>query len=299
MRSYLVSTIAFAAVLALSGCSGEKSADASVDASEAATEAAAAAVDAASADKAGPGLSGAVAPGVAFTYNYAFTLPSKAIAQIQQQHAAACERLGATRCRVTGMRYEQPGEDRVEARLDFLLAPDLAHRFGSEGIAAVEAADGKLANATVNGENAGDAIVLSQQDSAAVTAEIARLDARLKAKGLTAAERVELQRRVDDLHQQLQGQSSERRSKEASLATTPVSFAYASEGLLGGGNTFGKAASASWGSMESALSFVLLLAGVALPWIGLIALLVLGWRWLKRRAAPAPVLGASEPSPTS
>lgn len=299
MRSVLVSptasTLAITALLALAGCSAEKAADASADASEATTGAAASAVDAAAADKAGLGIGGAVAPGVAFTYNYAFTLPAKSISGMQQQHAAACERLGATRCRVTGMRYEQPGEDRVEARLDFLLAPDLAHRFGSEGIAAVEQADGKLANATVNGENAGDAIVLSQQDSAAVTAEIARLDARLKAKGLTAPERAELQTRVDDLHQQLQGQASDRRSKEASLATTPVSFAYASESLLGGANTFGKAASASWSSMESALSFALLLGGVALPWIGLLVLLLLGWRWLKRRAAPIAV----EPSPTS
>ena len=195
------------------------------------------------------------------------------------------------------MRYEQTDADHVEAGIDFLLAPDLAHRFGSEGIGAVERADGKLERATVNGENAGDAIKLSQQDSAVVAAEIARLDARLKAKGLTAAERVELTQRVEELRGRQRGQAAERRDKEAALATTPVRFAYTTPGLLSGGNTFGKAASASWGSLESAVAFTLLLAGMALPWIGLIALLVLGWRWIKRRgqlSSPSPM----EPTPT-
>lgn len=131
--------------------------------------------------------------------------------------------------------------------LDFLLAPDLAHRFGSDGIA--------------------------------------------------AAERAELTGRVESLRGEQQGQASDRRSKEAALASTPVRFSYSTPSLLSGGNTFGKAAAASWGSLESAIAFALLLAGVALPWIGLIALLVLGWRWIKRRspgASPSPM----EPTPT-
>jgi Domain of unknown function (DUF4349) len=291
MRTAFVSTIALAAALALNGCS--KAEDASVTNTAAATEAATAADSASTVSEAGPHIGGIVAPGVAFTYDYAFTLPTKAISGVQRDHAAACERLGVSRCRVTGMRYEQPGEDQVEAGLDFLLAPDLAHRFASEGIAAVERAEGQLDNARVNGENVGDAIVLSQQDSAAIQAEVARIDARLKAKGLTRDERTELSRRAEELRDQLRGQAGERRAKEAAFATTPVRFAYAREGLIGGSGTFGKAASASLGSLSAALSFVMLLAGVALPWIGLIALLVLGWRLLKRRA-----LSPQEPTPT-
>ncbi len=262
-----------ASVLALAACSGERSADPSA----AATEAAAPAADAASADAAGPGIGGAVAPGVAFTYSYAFTLPAKKIAGMQQQHAAACEKLGPTRCRVTSMSYEQPQAEAVEAKLDFLLAPDLAHRFGSEGIAAVEAAAGKLEHALVNGENAGDAILLSQSDSAAIAAEVERLDARLRAKGLTAGERVELQRRVEELRGQLRDEAKGRQGLEASLATTPVTFAYASEGVFAG-NTFGKAAEASWNSASGLLSLLLLIAGVALPWLALAFIVGLLWR---------------------
>ena len=115
MRSIIVSSLTLAAVLALSACS--KAEDSAAISTDAATEGAAAAADASSATReeaAGPDIGGIVAPGVAFTYDYAFTLPAKAISGVQREHAAACERLGVTRCRVTGMRYEQPGEDRVE-----------------------------------------------------------------------------------------------------------------------------------------------------------------------------------------
>lgn len=273
MRRSSTSFLALMApVLLLSACSAEKSEEAATTADSAAEPA-----------KGGPAIGGVVAPGVAFTYAYAFTLPGKAISGIQQEHAAACQKLGTTRCRVTGMSYEQPGEDQVSARLDFLLAPDLAHAFGNEGIRAVEKAEGKLENASVNGENAGDAIKLSQTDSAAIDAEIARIDQRLKAPGLTRSERVELQQQIAALREQQRGQAADRRAKEASIATTPVSFTYASEGLIGGGNTFGRAAGASWSSAKTALSFVTLIAGVALPWLLLIGLAVLAWRGLRRR----------------
>ena len=244
-----------------------------------------------------PDIGGAVAPGVAFRYDYTFTLPGKAISQVQQQHAQACQKLGPSRCRVTGMAYDQPGEDRVSARLDFLLAPDVAHAFGNEAVAAVEAAEGKLDNASVTGENAGDAIKLSQQDSAANEAEIARIEARLAAKGLTAAERTELQQQLAALRNQQAGLAQDRRAKEAAIASTPVSFTYSSQGILSGQGTFGKAASASWSSAESMLSLALLVLGVALPWVLLIGGVVLLWRSPDLRRLLRRLFGVGQAEP--
>ncbi len=219
-------------------------------------------------------------------------LPHQAQFRGVQRHAAACGRLGLDRCRVTGVSYEQPREDEVSARFDFLLAPDVAHSFGSEAIGVVEKADGKLENASVQGENAGDQIKLSQSDSAALEGEIARLNARLAAKGLTSAERVELQQQIASLREQQRGQAAERKTREASIASTPVSFSYASQGILAGDGTFTKAASASWSSLEGMLALVTLILGVALPWLALIGGGVLVWRWLRRLRVRLP-----EPAP--
>lgn len=277
MRVPSLALTALVSTLLLTACGEKKSEEAA---------AAPQAAEAAAQDAAGPGIDRSVAPGVAFQFDYSFTLPAKAITGIQREHAAACARLGVDRCRVTGMAYEQPREGEVEARLDFLLAPDIAQAFAADGISAVEKAEGKLDSARVNGENAGDAIKLSQQDSAGVEAEIKRIEQRLAGPGLTKGERIELQQQVAGLQEQLRGNAQDRRTKEASIASTPVSFAYASEGLIGGSGTFGKAASASWSSAQSALSFVMLVLGIALPWVGIAALAVLAWRALRRRKSP-------------
>lgn len=281
-------------VLLLTACSAEKSEDAAAAADSAVQTATA--PQTSRAEKAGPGIGGAVAPGVAFTYAYAFELPTKAISTVQQEHAAACLKLGTARCRVTGVNYDQPDENSASGRLDFLLAPDIAHAFANDGIAAVEKAEGKLANASVNGENAGDAIKLSQQNSAAVEAEIARIELRLGAPGLTKAERVELQQQIAGLREQLRGAAADRKSKEASIASTPVSFTYASESLVGGSNTFGRAAKASWSSLEGALAFAALVAGLALPWLLLAGLTALAWRTWRRGKGVTPVTASSDVS---
>src|SRR4051812_2612282 len=52
-----------------------------------------------------PDIAPRAAPGVAFNYRYAFRLPPKRIAQVQEEHAQACEKLGVARCRITGMLY--------------------------------------------------------------------------------------------------------------------------------------------------------------------------------------------------
>ncbi len=288
-RSLLLATLP--SILLLSAC-GQEAEEASSEPAAAEAAADASAVS----DAAGPDIGRAVAPGVAFSYNYAFTLPAKAISGIQQEHAAACAKLGTNRCRVTGMSYEQPDEDRVSARMDFLLAPDIAHSFGSAGVVLVEQAEGNLENASVSGENAGNQIELSQRDSAGIEAEAQRIEARLAAKGLSSSERAELQRQVGSLREQLRGNAQTRTDFEKTIATTPVSFAYASEGMIGGSGSFGKAASASWSSLETMLAFLTLIAGIALPWLLLIGLIVVILRSpaLRRLIGKTPT---AEPQP--
>ena len=258
---------------------------------------------AATADDKSPGITNDVAPGVAFAYRYAFTLPAKAISDMQRQHSDACRKLGSSQCRVTGMSYEQPKEGEVTARLDFLLAPDIAQEFGSDAVGLVERADGSLAQATVNGENAGAEIELSQHNSAGLQAELARLEARLKAPGLSTDERGDLNQRIDALHQQLGGEKQLRQQKEAAIATTPVSFEYSNAGLFNAGsNPFGTAAEASLGSMSKMLAFVVTLVGILLPWallVGLIALLIRQRAMkqnLTRLTADAPLAVAADPA---
>ena len=238
-----------------------------------------------------PAVAPAAAPGVAFSYHYAFVLPDERIAAVQERHAAACEKLGIARCRVTGMSYELVEEDRVRGQLRFKLAPDLARRFGTEGIAAVVAADGKLVRSAIDGDDAGAAISGSQARSADLRAELARLEQRLASRGLGDDERAELQRQVETIRAQLAAERNTRSTDEERLANTPMTFDYAGdEGFRFGNAPFGNALDTAWSSFTWMVSLLLLVIGAALPWLVLAALLLFAWRsrpmrWVRRAIA--------------
>ncbi|MBL8651531.1 MAG: DUF4349 domain-containing protein [Sphingopyxis sp.] len=298
--------LAGAMALALVGCS-EKSADetAASPAAEAAADAAtervegAAAPAARSTDEETPGVSISSAPGVAFDYSYAFRLDDGLISRVQQDHAEACERLGVARCRIVDVRYQLGDEKRVEAQTQFKLDPGIARRFGADAIASVEKAEGVLADATVAGEDVGSAIDASQVRSAGATAEIERLEARLKAGGLDKSERAEILAQIASLKGQLGDERASRKAGESKIATTTVVFNYVGSGGLPGighKNPFADAGETLMLSGGTALSVVLTLGAVALPWALLIGLLVPIWRSnaivaLRRRA------GGTKPAP--
>ncbi len=231
--------------------------------------------------KAGPGVSPSAAPGVAFNYNYAFRVPDAKISAVQEQHAAACETFGLSRCRITGMRYTVEDEDAVSASLAFKLEPSLARKFGKDAIASVEKAEGILVDSRIEGVDVGSGISASQRRSSDLNTELNRIEARLKAGGIGDRERTELQEQAASIREQLDSESTNRREGEASLATTPMEFSYrGGDGIPGfdSGNPFSKAAKSGVASAATMFGFVLLIVGVLLPWIGLLFLLAYIWR---------------------
>jgi len=277
--------LAGAMALALVGC-GQKQADESA-ASSPTADAAAESVEGGSApaarstDEETPGVSISSAPGVAFDYSYSFKLDDGLISKVQQEHAEACEILGTTRCRIVDVRYQLNDEKRVEAQTQFALDPGIARRFGADAIASVEKAEGVLADASVAGEDVGSQIAASQVRSAGATAEVERLEARLKAGGLDKNERAEILAQISSLKGELTEQRASRKAGEARIATTSVVFNYVGSGGLPGighKNPFADAGETLMFSGGTALSFVLTLGAAVLPWALLVGLLVLVWR---------------------
>lgn len=244
-------------------------------------------------DTAGPGISPRAAPGVAFNYRYAFLLPDEAIAAVQERHAAACEKLGPTQCRITGMRYTLVDEDRVTAHLEMKLAPELARGFGKDGIAAVQQAKGKLVDAAIFGQDVASQITASQRQTAELQAELQRIEARIAAAGTSSGERADLQAQAERIRQQLSAERQSRNAGEDMLATTPMMFTYSgAEGFTLGADPIGDSAGSAWRSFVTMISVVLMAIGIALPWLLLLVALLLiarsrPGRWLREKAWPA------------
>ncbi len=282
--------IALPLLAAVAGCSAENEGKQETAAAEAGAEAAdASAAKSSTSDVATEeasngavftkpaAVSPSVAPGVAFQYRYDFRVPGDSIEAVQDEHAAACETLGLTRCQITGLNFQQGEEGYPEGQMEFLLDPSIARKFGRDAIASVEKAKGIVANSNVSGENVGSEIASSQVRSAGIEAEVKRIDARLAGKGLANDERVELRRRAEELRGMLGGEKETRRSGERRLATTPVVFEYSGNMGLGGAGAFGDAWSASSSSMTAMFALLMMLAGVVLPWllpVGVFVLLI-------------------------
>lgn len=242
--------------------------------------------------EAAPGVDVTAAPGVAFTYRYGFQLPAARIAAVQEAHAAACERLGIARCRITGMRYTRSEDNDISAMLGFSLAPELARTFGRDGIRGVEAAEGMLLDSEITGEDAGAKIDQLAQARDAAAADRAAIDAR---SGATSREaRAELERQRATATGSERDAATAIAEQRAALAATPVTFEYRSGQAIRGfdpASPFTRAADLSIASARWTIGTALALFGLALPPLLLVLLGLWIWRrarrWLPGQVAPA------------
>lgn len=280
-------------LLAVTACSKQPEDQASNSKVEAPREAAADAM-AASSEASGeaPRISTNVAPGVAFQYAYNFGLPAANISQAQEDHAALCERLGITHCRVTGMTYEKQSDGMLNASMSFKLDPSLANSFGRDATDTIEKAEGSLTDSRIQGNDVGSQIVEGDKNTAQIQAEIAKVEAQLKIPNLSKDVRSRLVDQLGDLRAQLREIAGDRDAKVESLATTPVLFTYApNEAIFGFDNRspVQKAFKASGESFTTMISFVILAIGALAPW----ALLGGAVWWIVRKLRPKKA-GASE-----
>jgi hypothetical protein len=274
--------IALPLLATLSACSGtENGKNETIEAESEPASAAEAAADA-TAERSGgavftkpAAVSPGVAPGVAFQYQYDFRLPATKIEAVQDEHAAACERLGLSRCQITGFSFQQNEDRDPSGQMQFMLDPAIARQFGRDALASVEKADGVLATSNVMGDNVGADIASSQVRSAGLEAEVNRIEERLAGKGLANDERVELRNRAEELREILRNEKDSRREGEKRLATTPVVFNYSANMGIGAEGSFGDALAASTSSMATMLSMLMLLLAIVLPWLLPIAAIVL------------------------
>jgi hypothetical protein len=228
----------------------------------------------------GPNVGVTAAPGVAFNYQYQFRLPPTRIGEVQEQHAQMCERLTVARCRITGMFYRVNSEHDVVAMLAFKLDPAIARQFGRDGVGAVIGAEGMLSESEITGTDVGTQIHAANRSIAELQADLQRIEARLRAPRLDLDEKARLEEQAQQLRETIRAGSAQRDEAQASLATTPMVFRYAS-----GEPTLGQSLQDAGDTFLDSAYILLRLVIALLPWAlaaGLIATIVL---FVRRRFA--------------
>lgn len=224
----------------------------------------------------GPTLGSATTASLAFSYAYSLTLPARAIDELQEAHAAACEALGPERCRITGITYDVDRAGDVSASLSATVAAPIARRFGRDAVTAAERAGATLTGAHIGGTEA------AQQESAAAgqsgdaQADLARIDRELARSDLPAAERAELQAQRSTRLADLRIAGATRSGARASIATAPVRFSYATGRGAGFANQLRDSGDTALQSAATTVATAIwLVAALGPPFLGLLVLILL------------------------
>jgi hypothetical protein len=228
----------------------------------------------------GPNIGVTAAPGVAFAYNYAFSLPPTGIAEVQERHALMCEQLTAAHCRITGMFYRVNNAHNVEASLAFRLDPAIARRFGRDAVEVVSGAQGMLIESDITGTDVGTQIHAATRTLAELQADLQRLEAQSRAPNLAPDEKARLEEQAQQLRDQIRATGTQRDEAQASLATTPMEFHYAS-----GEPTLSQSLQDMGDSLLGSLDILLRVLIALLPWsiaAGIVAAIVF---FVRRRLA--------------
>jgi len=230
-----------------------------------------------------PDIAGNSVAGVAFDYSYDLTLPSSRISDLQEEHARACERLGPTRCRITGLRYTVGQQGDVSASLSVKIAAPLARAFGRAGVKQAESVGATLTGADISGTDVATAAAATATERTDLADERARIDRELARVDLSPRERTELRQQQAVAHGQATAAAAAASEQRESLANTPMSLDYTTgrgTGLVDRLQDAGDTALGSIGLTVTALLWVLAALG---PPLLVILLVFLVWRrWIQR-----------------
>ena len=240
----------------------------------------------------GPNINVTAAPGVAFNYRYAYRLPNSRISAAQEAHATMCEKMGVTRCRITGMRYSLVNEKDVSASLELKLDPAIARNFGKTATKVITDAEGMLVDQEISGVDAGSSIERANRGRAELQDELDRVNRELSRPGLSNVVRDRLLSEVAALRSQIRALGDQKAADEESLAKTPMAFYYGSGESIPGFDEptpLKDAFKRAGYNFLSVIGFLVVAIATLLPWLLVIALLV----WAYRRYRPRWSFGES------
>lgn len=243
-----------------------------------------------------PNISPTAAPGVAFNYAYQFNLPDDRIAATQEAHASACESLGLSKCRITGMSYSVDQNEQVTAELDLKLDPLIARQFGKSAQQTVLGNDGKLVRLDIGSSDEGQAIERATKQKTDISGQLAQLQQELARTKPGTDAHANILSQIQALQRQASEQSQTIAASQAALASTPMELHYYGRGGVPGfrGNPVREAWHTFVTTIVWLVGILLQALAVLVPIVLLVVLFIALWRTSPMRAVRRWVKGTQE-----
>ena len=252
--------------------------------------------EAAPADGAKPGLVATrtaepievAVPRIAYVYKLGLVAPGGAIARMQQDHVALCDRLGPTRCQLVGMQRSSAEAGYASGSLKLRVESGIARGFLDQLGKAAAGAGGRAIDTTIEAEDVAKQIVDANARIAQRTLLVARLTEILRTRQGSVGDLVAAERAVAQAQEELdqaKGWLSELSTRVA-LSTIDISYNAQAPETGGFGERIGDSLANSGSVFITGLQALLTVLIFLVPWAILLvplALLLRGWR--KRRHA--------------
>jgi len=166
-------------------------------------------------------------PQLAYSYRYGFRLPSNRVAETQQAHAAACEKLGVARCRVISL-SRSGDEDRQYGELKLSIDAKLARSFAADMGGIVSGKGGEQIDAGITAEDLSKQIVDTDARIRAKTLLADRLTQLLATRGGSVADLVEAERALSQVQEELDQARTWLAEMKGRVAMSDMTIAYSS-----------------------------------------------------------------------
>ena len=232
-----------------------------------------------------------VLPQIAYSYRYGFTVPAAAIAQVQQAHVAACDRLGAARCRVVEMQRRAADGGGASGSLRLQVDARIARGFGAELSKAVNGAGGALDESSTTSEDLSKQIVDTEARLRSKQALAARLMQLLQSRNGTVAELVEAERKVAEVQEEIDAAQSWLAEMRGRVSMSAIEVDYDAAGGSGFFRPIREAGANLAQILGVSVAGLMVLVVGGLPWALVIGLIV----WLLRRRRRQRRIAAETP----
>jgi hypothetical protein len=232
------------------------------------------------------------APQIAYTYSFGYRVSADTVPQVQRQHVAMCDQLGAVRCRIVSMTRDSGDGQFVRAALSLLVDARIARAFGDRLDAAVTGSGGAVSARGTQAEDLSKQIVDTEARLRGKEALAQRLLALLGNREGKVGELVEAERAYAQAQEELDSARSWLAEMRGRVAMSKLDISYSSDAPEGGGmwqpvrSSVAQAGQVFGASIAALITLTLALS----PWLLVIwALLWLLRRlgWLKRLRLPS------------
>ncbi len=220
---------------------------------------------------------------LAYSYNYGFSLPVKAVAEAAQSHADMCLKAGPEKCQVLSSNTSQGNDDYVSAYLRIRAEPKWLENFTAQVQSSVTEAKGEMTNSGVTAEDLTRSILDTDARLKAQTTLRTRLEGLLETRDAKLPDLLALERELARVQGDIESATTTLNVLKKRVSMSVVDINYQTKQVAvsrGALSPIGAALKRFMGDFAEGLASVIAFFAAILPWL---LFIILPGLWLVRR----------------